>query len=100
MSDTRSVFALLWRASYPYAWRRNSTMALSGLTAAVGTFIGPAIIAGFLGSLQQGTLTNQSAYWFIGLYTVTESWSEVIGWRITIIFVVHLKQLCSVTSIK
>ena len=50
----------------------------------VSTFVGPLIIARLLDIIQSGHLYNSSDVWsLVGMYTLSQLWSEVIGWRLT-----------------
>lgn len=80
-----SIVRLLWRASLPYRWRRNSAIILSALTLAVGMFIGPLVIAQLLDMIQHGQLHDTGRLWtLVWVYGISQLWSEIIGWRVVI----------------
>lgn len=55
------------------------------VTTAVGTFIGPAIIAQFLDILQHHrTISDTAIWWLVVGFAFSQLWSEVIGWRVTL----------------
>lgn len=75
---------LLWRASRPYKWRRNLALITATLTLAVGTIVGPLIIAQLLDMIQHGQLQTGSVWTLVILYGLSQLWSEIIGWRIVL----------------
>ena len=80
-----SIVRLLWRASLPYRWRRNSAILVSALTLAVGMFIGPLVIAQLLDMIQHGQLHDTGRLWtLVWIYGISQLWSEIIGWRVVI----------------
>lgn len=75
---------LLWRASRPYKWRRNLALIITTLTLVVGTIVGPLIIAQLLDMIQHGQLQTDSVWTLVILYSLSQLWSEIIGWRIVL----------------
>lgn len=83
-TNNKAIIRLFWDVSRPYAWRRNFALIGASLNFAVGMFVIPLIIAGFLDLVQHGGLQDDTAWWLIGGYTLAQLWSEVIGWRVVI----------------
>ena len=87
-SDTRAILSLFWRTSKPYAWRRNLALLVAAITFCVGMFVGPLVIAQLLELIQSGDLASNNALWMLLLcYTLSQLWSEIIGWRLVLYFV-------------
>ena len=82
--NNKAIIRLFWDVSRPYAWRRNFALIGASLNFAVGMFVIPLIIAGFLDLVQHGGLQGDTVWWLIGGYTLAQLWSEVIGWRVVI----------------
>ena len=80
----KTTLQLLWRASRPYKWRRNLALITATLTLAVGTIVGPLIIAQLLDMIQHGQLQTGSVWTLVILYGLSQLWSEIIGWRIVL----------------
>lgn len=80
----KTTLQLLWRASHPYKWRRNLALITATLTLAVGTIVGPLIIAQLLDMIQHGQLQTDSVWILVILYGLSQLWSEIIGWRIVL----------------
>ena len=80
----KTTLQLLWRASCPYKWRRNLALITATLTLAVGTIVGPLIIAQLLDMIQHGQLQTGSVWTLVILYGISQLWSEIIGWRIVL----------------
>ena len=80
----KTTLQLLWRASRPYKWRRNLALITATLTLAVGTIVGPLIIAQLLDMIQHGQLQTSSVWTLVILYGLSQLWSEIIGWRIVL----------------
>ncbi|MDO4773562.1 MAG: ABC transporter ATP-binding protein [Candidatus Saccharibacteria bacterium] len=83
--NNRDIIQLFWRASAPYAWRRNGAILLAAITFGVAMFVGPLIIARLLEGIQHG---NLDALWvLVAAYAGSRLWSEVIGWRVVLYLV-------------
>ena len=80
----KTTLQLLWRASRPYKWRRNLALITATLTLAVGTIVGPLIIAQLLDMIQHGQLQTDSVWTLVIFYGISQLWSEIIGWRIVL----------------
>ena len=80
----KTTLQLLWRASRPYKWRRNLALITATLTLAVGTIVGPLIIAQLLDMIQHGQLQTGSVWTLVIFYGISQLWSEIIGWRIVL----------------
>lgn len=80
----KTTLQLLWQASRPYKWRRNLALITATLTLAVGTIVGPLIIAQLLDMIQHGQLQTGSVWTLVILYSLSQLWSEIIGWRIVL----------------
>lgn len=80
----KQIIKLFLSAAWKYPWRTSISVVNPILTVLLGSFVGPLIIAQLLESLQAGTLTLDSAWPLIGWYAITQLYSEVIGWRITL----------------
>lgn len=83
-TTSRTIFRTLWQTSQPYRWQRAAALVVAATTFIVSTFVGPLIIARLLDIIQSGYLYNSSDVWsLVGMYTLSQLWSEVIGWRLT-----------------
>ena len=89
----KTTLQLLWRASHPYKWRRNLALITATLTLAVGTIVGPLIIAQLLDMIQHGQLQTGSVWTLVILYSLSQLWSEIIGWRIVLYLIWTLETI-------
>ena len=80
----KTILNLFWEISKPYTWRRNFALIGASLNFAVGMFVIPLIIAGFLDLVQNNQLQGDLVWWLIGGYALAQLWAEVIGWRVVI----------------
>ena len=80
----KTILNLFWEISKPYTWRRNFALIGASLNFAVGMFVIPLIIAGFLDLVQNSQLQDDLVWWLIGGYALAQLWAEVIGWRVVI----------------
>ena len=87
-TTSKDILRLFWQASVPYRGRRNLALLFAAVTFAVSMFIGPLVIAQLLTAIQTHQLSQTSALWgLVGLYTASQVWSEIIGWRLVLYFV-------------
>lgn len=80
----KQTLALLWRYTKPYSLRRWFVLISAGFTSFLSGFIGPLIISQLFTRLQSGTITLDSSWDLIIPYILTLTYSEIIGWRLTI----------------
>ncbi|MDB5165787.1 MAG: MdlB, multidrug/protein/lipid transporter ATPase, ATP-binding cassette, subfamily bacterial [Candidatus Saccharibacteria bacterium] len=80
----RKIIALFVHLAMQYRFKTLYALFGAAFTAIVGNFIGPFIISQLLESLQNGSLTLASATPLIILYTLTQIWGDVIGWRLNL----------------
>lgn len=80
----KHIFSLFWRAAMHYPLRTVIAVINTIITVLLSSFAGPFIISQLLGQLQTGGLTLDASWPLIGLYCFTQSYGEVIGWRITL----------------
>ena len=86
--NSKEIFRLFWRTSAPYKHRRNLAIFFAMLTLVVTIFVGPLIIAQLLSIIQHNQLHDAKNLWtLIALYSVSELWSSVIGWRLVLYLV-------------
>lgn len=84
-ANNKDILRLLWEASRPYAWRRNFAIFMTITTICIGVFVGPMLIAQLLDMIQHGKLNDSSTAWtLVAAYGISQFYSEVIGWRVTI----------------
>jgi len=82
----KQIVRLLWRTAMKYPVRTISTLVGSALTTIVGSFFGPYIISQLLNQLQTGSVSMSGAMPLIVTYTLTQIYSQIIGWRVNIYF--------------
>jgi ATP-binding cassette subfamily B protein len=80
----KQTIALLWRTAMHYPWRTITALTGSVLTTVVGSYIGPYIIAELLNQLQSGSASLSQAIPLILIYTLTQIYGQIIGWRINL----------------
>ena len=86
--NSKEIFRLFWKTSEPYKHRRNLAIFFAMLTLVVTIFVGPLIIAQLLSIIQHNQLHDAKNLWtLIALYSVSELWSSVIGWRLVLYLV-------------
>jgi ATP-binding cassette, subfamily B, bacterial len=82
----KQIVRLLWRTAMKYPVRTIFTLVGSALTTIVGSFFGPYIISQLLNQLQTGSVSMSGAMPLIITYTLTQVYSQIIGWRVNIYF--------------
>jgi ATP-binding cassette subfamily B protein len=82
----KNIILLFWRAAMKYPFRTSTALIGGVLTPFVAAFVGPFIISRLLEQLQAGSLTLESAWPLIVIYTVVEIYGQLIGWRINLFF--------------
>ena len=86
--NSKEIFRLFWKTSAQYKHRRNLAIFFAMLTLVVTIFVGPLIIAQLLNIIQYNQLHDAKNLWsLIALYSVSELWSSVIGWRLVLYLV-------------
>ena len=80
----KDIIQLFVRTALHYKFKTIAVLFGAGITAVIGGFIGPFIIAQLLESLQTGHFTLSAAMPLLALYALTQLWGEVIGWRINL----------------
>ncbi len=76
------IFLLFWQSAMKYPVRTITAVVGATLTSIVGGFIGPLIIAQILERIQSGTISLDSSWTLIVLYTITQVYGQIVGWRI------------------
>jgi ATP-binding cassette subfamily B protein len=82
----KHIFSLFWHAAMRYPFRTFAALIGTILTPFVGSFVGPYIISQLLEQLQTGTLTLETAWPMVFLYTLVEIYGQLVGWRINLFF--------------
>lgn len=80
----KHIFSLFWRTAMRYPARTLLAILGSTVTATVSAYLGPYFIAQLLDQLQAGTVTLDSSTSLIILYSLTQIYGQVIGWRINL----------------
>ena len=80
----KKIIHLFISLAMKYKFKTIYALCGAAFTSVVGSFIGPFIISQLLEALQAGDLTLTSATPMILLYTLTQIWGDVIGWRLNL----------------
>jgi ATP-binding cassette, subfamily B, bacterial len=80
----KHIFNLFFKAAFRYPVRTTAALIGAAITSTIAGFAGPYIIAQLLERLQAGNLDLSSALPLIILYSATQIYGEVIGWRINL----------------
>lgn len=83
----KKTLLLFWHAAMKYPFRTWAAIIGSMLASVSAGFVGPFIISRILEQLQADTLTLESAWPLILLFTITQIYGEIIGWRLNLFFV-------------
>jgi ATP-binding cassette, subfamily B, bacterial len=83
----KPIIGLLWRTAMRYPWRTSLAMVGSVASTVVGQFVGPYIISELLNAIQAGTVSLASSWSLIALYTATQIYGQIIGWRLNLFFI-------------
>lgn len=67
-----------------YPFRTSFAMFGAATTTIVGGFVGPYLISELLNQLQSGVITLKGSLPLIALYTLTQVYGQLIGWRINL----------------
>jgi ATP-binding cassette, subfamily B, bacterial len=80
----RKTFSLLWHTAMKYPFRTLLALLGSATTTIVGSFVGPYIISELLNQMQAGSLSLNGSAPLIVLYSLTQIYGQIIGWRINL----------------
>lgn len=83
----KQTLQLIWSVAMKYPWRTSLALIGSITTTVVGSFIGPYIIAELLNGLQNGSTTLTAAMPLVILYTLTQIYGQIVGWRFNLYFI-------------
>ena len=82
----RHIISLFWQSAMKYPVRTLLAIIGTAVTAIIGGYVGPFIIAQLLEGLRAGTLTIDSSMPLILMYAAVQLYGEVIGWRLNLFF--------------
>ena len=83
----KQTLQLIWSVAMKYPWRTSFALIGSITTTVIGSFVGPYIIAELLNGLQNGSATLTGAMPLVILYTLTQIYGQIIGWRFNLYFI-------------
>ncbi len=78
------IMRLFISAAMKYRLKTITAVSNSALTVIIGSFVGPYIISLVLTQLQAGTITLENSLSYIMIYSFTQIYGEIIGWRINL----------------
>lgn len=76
----------MWRTAMQYPIRTSLAIFGSAATTVIGSFFGPYIISELLNQLQAGSVSLSGAVPLIIIYTITQIYGQIIGWRLNLYF--------------
>jgi ATP-binding cassette subfamily B protein len=82
----KQIIPLLWRTAMQYPVRTSLAIFGSAATTVIGSFFGPYIISELLNQLQAGSVSLSGAVPLIIIYTITQIYGQIIGWRLNLFF--------------
>jgi ATP-binding cassette subfamily B protein len=82
----KQIIPLLWRTAMHYPVRTSLAIFGSAATTVIGSFFGPYIISELLNQLQAGSVSLSGAVPLIIIYTITQIYGQIIGWRLNLFF--------------
>lgn len=82
----KKTFLLFWQTAMQYPFRTWMAIIGSMVTAIVGNFFGPFIIAQLLVQLQAGSLTIDSATPYLIAYALVQIYGQILGGRMNLYF--------------
>lgn len=80
----KDIILLLWRAAMQYPIRTWLAILGSAATTIIGSFFGPYIVAELLNQLQVGSISLRGTLPLIGIYAITQTYGQIVGWRINL----------------
>ncbi|MDX2775745.1 ABC transporter ATP-binding protein [Streptomyces caniscabiei] len=83
----KPIIGLLWQTAMRYPWRTSLAMVGSIASTVIGQFVGPYIISELLNAIQAGTVSLAGSWSLIALYTATQIYGQIIGWRLNLFFI-------------
>lgn len=83
----KPIIGLIWRTAMKYPWRTSFAVAGSIATTVIGQFIGPYIISELLNAIQAGTVSLEGSWSLIALYSATQIYGQLVGWRLNLYFI-------------
>jgi ATP-binding cassette subfamily B protein len=81
----KHIILLLWQTAMQYPIRTWVALVGSFTTTVIGSFYGPYIISLVLNQLQTGTITLDGSMSLIIIYSLTQIYGQIVGWRINIL---------------
>jgi ATP-binding cassette, subfamily B, bacterial len=81
----KPILSILWSTAMRYPWRTSFAIIGSTATTVIGSFFGPYIIAQILNQLQNGSASLEGALPLIAIYTITQLYGQIIGWRLNLL---------------
>lgn len=82
----KDILRLFWQTAMKYPVRTLFSLSGAAVTNVIGSFAGPYIISIILEKLQSGTVTLESVSGLIVVYTITQIYGQVLGWRLNLYF--------------
>ncbi len=82
----KQIIPLLWRTAMQYPVRTSLAIFGSAATTVIGSFFGPYIISELLNQLQTGSVTLSGAVPLVIIYTITQIYGQIVGWRLNLFF--------------
>ncbi|HTJ73541.1 MAG TPA: ABC transporter ATP-binding protein [Verrucomicrobiae bacterium] len=82
----KDILRLFWQTAMKYPVRTLFSLSGAAVTNVIGSFAGPYIISLILEKLQSGTVTLESVSGLIVVYTITQIYGQVLGWRLNLYF--------------
>lgn len=83
----KQTLQLIWSVAMKYPWRTSLALIGSITTTVIGSFVGPYIIAEILNGLQDGSASLAASMPLVILYTITQIYGQIIGWRFNLYFI-------------
>jgi ATP-binding cassette subfamily B protein len=80
----KQIIPLLWRTAMQYPVRTSLAIFGSAATTVIGSFFGPYVISELLNQLQTGSVTLSGAVPLVIIYTITQIYGQIIGWRLNL----------------
>lgn len=86
MTTTRKILSIFIGEAWRFKKRVVFSISNASITVLLSAFAAPFIISRFLDKIQNGTVITLSEFWYlIALYFATQLYSELIGWRLTLL---------------
>jgi ATP-binding cassette subfamily B protein len=82
----KDIIRLFWQTAMKYPVRTLFSLSGAAVTNVIGSFAGPYIISIILEKLQSGTVTFESVSGLIVVYTISQIYGQILGWRLNLYF--------------